>query len=455
MSGVKKLPIKYNRNTPIGAVALDPFGVILYEKFFDDIYFVVDRRKKYFDDLDIVSDVYALKPNKQIEVPKMYSQKKFVELTKKNSKRKYITYSPIDPPYKVNPLNLLMNSPAIAHAYENKRYFRDEFADLIRMPDYLIRHIAELDKATAYHDLRDEFGSFVMQDEESSGSKGTYLVKNHDQYVSAVKSLKKNASGRSIVISKFIDGMAYSVQVCVTKYGVFSAGVQKQLLDSRYLCNPDLVGATRWCGGELGGQHPDIVQHQAHEMATIVGSELASHGYKGIFGIDLIINPENEVYAIEINARQTGYSAIISDMQLRNGKIPFMLLHALELGNFEYEVTNLDALPSSGSQNRPYSLLIINNPLSTDFELKEYIRPGVYKFENSKLSFEKETYSIEKLKGEDRFLITSRYSPGDQIQPGKRILRIAKLGKCMTGSDLSIKSQRIVATAKEHFKLPE
>jgi hypothetical protein len=451
----KKLPIHYNRKTPIGVVTNDPFGSMIFEKFFDDFCIVTDYNKQFYQDLGMDKLVVALKPLKSSAVGKMYASKKFAEFVKAHPKRKFVAYSPVDPPYKINPLSLLMNSPAIAHAYENKRYFRDEFADLIRMPEYLIKHLAELDRAASYHELRDELGgAFVMQDEESSGSKGTHLVKNHDQYVAAVKSLKKNASGRSIVISKFIEGSAYSTQVCITRYGIFSAGVQKQLVDSPYLCNTSIDGATKWCGGELGGLYPDIVQHQAHEMATIVGSELASHGYKGIFGIDLIITPENEVYAIEINARQTGYSSLISDIQLKQGKIPFMLLHALELGNLEYEVTNLDALPSGGRTIRPYSLIIINNPSEEDFKLTKYIRPGIYKITDKGLEFEKETYSVANLRGDDRILITSRHGIGEPIGSGKRILKIIKPGKSMIRSDLNLKTRNVVQAVKEHFEIP-
>lgn len=453
----KKLPIQYNSRLPIGVVSNDPFSYLVYDKLFDDFIIVTDGKKQCLEDLGFGDRTKIIKSSTRTDSPRgFYTAKKFIELTKQQPKRKFITYAPIDPPYKVNPLNLLMNSPAIAHAYENKRYFRDEFADLIRMPKYVIRHVAELDKAAAYHGLREEFdGDFVMQDEESSGSKGTHIIKNHDNYVEAVKAFKKNSSGRSIVISQYIDGEAFSTQVCITKYGIFSGGVQKQLVDSNFLCNTKISGATRWCGGEIGGKYSDIVQHQAHEMATIVGSELASHGYKGIFGIDLIITPDNEVYAIEINARQTGWSFLISDLHYKQGKIPFMLLHALELGNLDYEVKDLDALPSSSRVNTTYSLMIVVNPMTEEFIMKQYVKPGVYKISDDKLVFEKEAYSISQLRGEDRLLIMCRHNKDESVDSGKRILKIIKQGKIMSKNDLNLKSQNIVKIVKRHFELPE
>jgi len=452
----KKLAIEYNHNVPMGVVSDDPLTFLLHDQFFDDYRILCNIPQRWVNDLPLNANVSALGvPAKSGEgTERLIKSKKFVELVKSEPKRKYVLYSPIDPPYKVNPLALLMNSPTIAHAYENKRYFRDEFADLIRIPEYEIKYMSELDRAAAYRNLKEQFGSFVMQDEESSGSKGTYVIHDEDDYVDAVKSLKKYSQGRTIVVSKFIEGETSSIQVCITKYGIFSGGIQRQLINSKYLCNPKLAGASSWCGGEVGTLYPDIVQHQAREVATIIGSELSSHGYKGIFGIDLIVTPENEVYAIEINARHTGYSHIISDMQLAEDKIPFMLLHVLELGNFKYEVTDLDALPSTSNYKKPVSYLIINNPLEEEFMLKHYIRPGLYRYKDGKVEFEKEAYSIKDLKGEDTMLIFCKFDEGETIDRGKRILKITKFGKTMAKSDLNIKTQQMVEAVKKTFDLP-
>lgn len=452
-----KLPISYNTQTPVGAVSNDPYNFLLYDKLFEDVKIITPTRQDWLQEVPIDAKIVSLNVTKKSEEAphRLLSSKKFTDLFKGDSKRKFVLYSPLDPPYKINPLAYLMNSPTIAHAYENKRYFRDEFADLIRMPEYEIKYMNELDKAAAYRDLREQFGSFVLQDEESSGSKGTYVIHNHDDYVDAIRALKKFSRGRTIVASKFVKGEVSSIQVCITKYGVFSGGIQRQLVDSKHLCNPSIEGATRWCGGEVGTDYPDIVQHQSQEIATVVGSELASHGYKGIFGVDLIVTPENEVYAIEINARLTGYSHIISDMQLHENKIPFMLLHALELGNFNYEVNDLEALPSNGGRyQKPVSLLIVNNPLDEEYEIKEHIKPGVYRFRGGKLSYVKPGFSVQDLGGEDTMLIFCRYNQGDTIMPGKRILKVIKFGEVMNKGDLSPKSRTLVKAIKEHFELP-
>ena len=454
-----KLAIDYNVSRPIGVVSNDPYNFLVLDRLFDDFRIITPQAQNWLKELPLhgYASSLNLKQKKGDDTVKRYvSSKKFVELFADDSKRKYPLYSPLDPPYKINPLAFLMNSPTIAHAYENKRYFRDEFSGLIRVPDYEIKYMNQLDRAASFSDLWERFdGPFMLQDEESSGSKGSYAIRSQEDYVDAVKSLKKYSQGRTIVASKFIHGEVSSIQVCITKYGIFNGGIQRQLLDSEYLCNMKLDGATRWCGGEVGGEYPDIVRHQAQEVASVIGAELASHGYKGVFGVDLIVTPENEVYAIEINARLTGYSHVISDMQMLNGKIPFLLLHILELGNFRYEVTDSEALPAAPTYKKPGSLMILNNQSDEEYVLKKHIRPGVYKLVGDYVEFVREGFSLKDARGEDTMLIFCRYNEGDAIGRGKRILKIMKVGKTMTDGDLSMKSQHLVKAVKKTFELPE
>lgn len=454
---VKKLPIEYNASNPIGVVSQDPYNYLVLDRIFDNFRIVTPNKQAWLYDLPLSAEITSLNLTKSGgDVPRVVATKKFTDLYKADSRRKYVMYSPLDPPYKINPLAYLMNSPTIAHAYENKRYFRDEFSDLIKVPDYEIMYMNQLDRAASYKDLHERFGgAFMLQDEESSGSKGTYAIRNADDYVEAIKNLKKFSQGRTIVASKFVKGEIASIQVCITRYGIFSGGLQRQLVDSKYLCNLSLAGATRWCGGEVGADYPDIAQHQAQEIASVIGSELASHGYKGIFGVDLIVTPENEVYAIEINARLTGYSHVISEAQLAQGKIPFILLHVLELANFRYEVTDTEALPSFGHYKKPVSLMILNNQSEDDLVLPTYIRPGLYKQVGDRVEFVKSAFTVDALKGEDTMLIFSRHDAGGAVGRGKRVLKVVKLGKTMSKSgDLNTKAQATVAAIKRTFDLP-
>jgi hypothetical protein len=459
---MKKLSIEYNSDLPLASVYPDPILFAQMLRYFPNFKFVVSDSKMDQYATGILADsllsehIVGIKPTSKRRG--ITEQKNFLAYAKKNSRTKYLMYQPKDPPYLVNPLNLLMNSPALARAYENKRYFRDEFEDLIRIPKFVIRHITDLTKVASFRDLRNHFGgSFVIQDEESSGSKGTFVIHSYDDFVDAVGSLRRKSSGRSLVISEFIKGDAYSTQVCITKYGIFTSGIQRQIVDEPLLCNLQMEGATRWCGGVLGDEYPDIVQHQTQEIATIVGSELASHGYKGVFGVDLIINPDtNEVYAIEINARLTGYSHLISDMQHAQGKTPFILLHTLELMNMDYEVKDLDALPSRPKYRKPISYLILHNQGHEEFHPSRSVLPGIYRVgDKGEIEFIKESYSVADLKNESQILVQSGIdADATVVQPGKRALKIVRLGSALTKSGkLSRQAKSVIRSVEQYIGL--
>lgn len=448
--------ISYNRQAPLGAIYYDQAVFLHMHKFFDDFLTVTRRPAAWLAPLNLDhKNVDLQSETGDDDIHNLASTPEFAAFVKTQPKRKYLLYSPLSPPYVANPLIYIMNSPTIAHAYEHKRYFRDEFAELITMPEHVVRRLEELND-DMYTELEVLFGNkFVIQDVESFGSKGTHIVSSKEQYDRAVRTLNQTSFSGSVVVSEFIDGQPYSVQVCVTKYGIFTGGLQRQLIDSKYLCNPDLPGATRWCGGELGGDAPDILKHRTQEIATVVGSELASHGYRGIFGIDLLITPTNDVYAIEINARLTGYTHVLSDMQYAKGKIPFSLLHTLELGNLKYEVDDLEALPTMNSVNDPYSYFILNNFLDRELQLKQPIRSGIYEYDGEAITYVKAGYSISELDNDKQLIILSQ-PRGELVNPGMRILKMIMPGRSMTAEgDIDESRQKLVQAVKNYFNIDE
>ncbi|MBM3210377.1 ATP-grasp domain-containing protein [Candidatus Saccharibacteria bacterium] len=449
--------ITYNRKLPLGGIYDDQSVFLHMHHYFDDFLTISDTHGRWLESLGLADKNAELNIDHEVNKGiKIASSREFANFVKQHPRRKYVLYGPLSPPYIVNPLNYIMNSPTIAHAYEHKRYFRDEFSELINMPDHVVRRLDELDEAM-FDELAGMYEKFVIQDVESSGSKGTFIVRTRSQYGAAVKQLKATSFSGSVVVSEFVDGLPCSIQACVTKYGVFTGGLQRQLVDSQYLCNVNLPGVSRWCGGELGGDSSEIVKHRMQEIATVVGSELASHGYRGIFGIDLLITPDNDVYAIEVNARLTGYTHVLSDMQFAKGKIPFALLHTLELGNFKYEVEDLEALPTMNSTSEPYSYLIFNNEIDSSFTLQNEIPSGIYQYDSStrSVTYVKPGYSVADLASEEQFIVFCKFNKGDVIGRGKRMLKVIKKGYTMAeDGDLNKEAQVFAAAVKTHFSLP-
>lgn len=461
--------ITYDKRVPLGAIYDDKSVFVHLHRLFDNFITVgAGFQEPWLGEFGLTEKDFTLPVDRTrfAKSWKLASSKQFAEFVKGSPRRKFLLYGPLDPPYRINPLSYIMNSPTIAHAYEHKRYFRDEFSDLIKMPEYVVLKLDDL-TGPMFTELRTRFDSkFVVQEVESSGSKGTFIVSKRADYDRAVETLKKTSYSSTVVVSRFVKGLPCSVQVCITKYGIFTGGLQNQLVGSKYLCKQQKTDATgadanaplteQWCGGELGGPFSEIVKHRIQEIATVVGSELSSHGYRGIFGIDLLVTPESEVYAIEVNARLTGYTHILSDVQFAKQKIPFLLLHTLELGNYKYEVNDLDALANMTTLDEKFSYLIIHNLLDETFKLPHNIKTGLYRVEGDKLTFVKPSYSVQDIKDDKSIILFCKWPKGHKVLPGKRIVKFVKRGKCMSANgELDVKTQRLVQIIKNNFNLPD
>lgn len=109
-----KLAIDYNASRPIGVLSPDPYNFLILDMLFDDIQIVTPRQQNWLRDLPLKAKVTSLNLNKLTpgeNIGKFVTTKKFIEMFKADPRRKYPLYSPLDPPYKVNPLAYLMNSP--------------------------------------------------------------------------------------------------------------------------------------------------------------------------------------------------------------------------------------------------------------------------------------------------------------------------------------------------------
>jgi len=449
--------IKFDSTLPVSAVSENPLSFLALDKLLHSFRIVTDHRKQWLEDLQLDADLTFIFKGKE-QTPrtaeKLLRTNAFREYVKEKAKpeRKYLLYRPLAPPYKVNPLYFVMNSPTIAHAYENKRYFRDEFASLIAMPDFDIRMIDELDKET-YEMFKEAFGNFVIQEEESSGSRGTFIVKNYEQFLEVALALKKHATTRSVVISRMIDGHSAGVQGCITKGGSFTSGIQRMVIGSDVLTNTNVDTAPGFAGGVVGSDYSQEVHKQAAEIVNVISAKLAKNGYKGIFGVDLIITPDDEVYAIEINARMTAFTHIVADMQLNADQIPFLLLHLLEVGNYDYEITNLAAIPNHITGQGAVSYLIQNNKNVGNFTMPSYIKPGVYSLKDGKLEHLRHGYSINDLKKKNEFLLFSSLVEGNVVSEGERLYTVTFKGNGMEkdDDDINQSSKDIFAAINEHY----
>ncbi len=185
---------------------------------------------------------------------------------------------------------------------------------------------------------------FVVQLPEifQGGGRGTFFIRSASDYNVLCERLKANTWRGihldSVSIRRLEEGIPASIAVCLTGHGQLLSGLQRQLIDLHY-CS-DIPEDGIFCGHAWDNAiWPDPVLKEAQSQARLIGEHIASMGYRGIFGIDFVIQMDNEqVWPIEINPRFTGIFPMISQLHILNDTIPMDVFHILEFMGVPYEV---------------------------------------------------------------------------------------------------------------------
>ncbi len=253
---------------------------------------------------------------------------------------------------------------------------------------------------------------FVVQLPEvvQGGGKGTFFIHSPSDYVMLRERLKeKSWRGvllKSVSLHRFVEGIPLSMALCLTRHGLLLTGFQKQLIDLPY-CSA-LIEDGVFCGHVWDNTiWPLSVTQKARKQALIIGEYLHSLGYKGIFGIDFLMDKIHErVYPIEINPRFTGAFPMLSLIHIKDGIIPMEVFHILEFLDVPYRVDMEElnaryALPVKGSH---ILLFLLSKGNGDAMNIPD---AGLYEYdpEKGKISFMKGAFDYREIKNERQFII--------------------------------------------------
>ncbi len=126
-------------------------------------------------------------------------------------------------------------------------------------------------------------------------------------------------------------GQPASVAACIMHEGVHVSPLQRQIIDPPWVSgvlSDGVFGGHSWGGPSW----PEGVERQARAQALALARVLASMGYRGVFGLDLLVDSEaGTVIPVELNPRLTGAFPVLTRLQAAQGTVPLELLHALSL----------------------------------------------------------------------------------------------------------------------------
>ena len=301
---------------------------------------------------------------------------------------------------------------------------------------------------------------FVIQYPLSGGGKGTFFIKTGEDLREARKSLigltkGEIGNGQEVIVSQFIKGPSPSVTGCVTRWGILSTSPQHQVLSIPELYNRS--GAGLFCGHDWSfSRFSPRICRQVYEITEKVGRYLQKIGYKGIFGLDFIMDEQTEkIYVVECNPRLLGSFPTLTMAQVRNGEPPILAFHILEFLNADYQV-DVKEINRQMRRQRKGTHMLLHNLVDGWVESHGQIRPGVYRLNsNQEMVFVRDGYKLNHLEREEEFLITEGIlDKGAYFAPSRRIGRILTLAPILADyQHLNSWAKRIIACSARGLDL--
>ncbi len=181
--------------------------------------------------------------------------------------------------------------------------------------------------------------NFIVQFNRAHTGSGTMLMKSKND----VWKIQKKFPERPIRVTKFIEGPALTSNNIVWGDNVLHGPIMYQITGlSPFTKNKFATIGNDW---ELGnGMLSDPEWNSYKNIVEEVGSKLAKDGWRGLFGIDAILDSKNDkIYLIEINARQPASTTYESELQKTNTTFEAHLSALLGLPNNKFVLTQVTA----------------------------------------------------------------------------------------------------------------
>ncbi len=317
-----------------------------------------------------------------------------------------------------------------------------------------------------YKELREKYGlPFVIQHPRRGGGKGTFFIKNEDNFKNAFQKIaksededsptKENLEKLELIVAKFIKGSSPSIIGCVTRHGILMTTLQHQVLDIPECYNPE-KGSGLFCGHDwTASRFSDDVYNVAFEYVEKIGKYFQKNGYKGIFGIDMVLEKDtNKLYVVEANPRLVAQFPTILMAQFLNNEPLILAFHLLEYLRIDYnidvaQINKLMQQPKKGAH------LFLHNLSGRWARNKKTIRAGVYVLRGNELQYKRPGYDLKHIKNNDEFIITESVPLlNSYFSPNRRLVRILTLKSVIKKHDkLNNWAQKVVTITYNAFCL--
>lgn len=310
---------------------------------------------------------------------------------------------------------VLLAPPALlSRRLENKLNFK-ELIQSVSLP-HPPMIIADIDEKLNFCELIDFFkGPFVFQLAKGYSGLRTFLIDNEDTF----NSLKKSLYGKRARLTRFIEGIAITLDACIVGDEVLVLEPILQLTGLKELCRNRLSA----CGNLLCPPNiPQEVFLASMQMTMKLGEKLKELGYKGIFGVDILYEPKDgRIFFIEINPRLVASIPFITDLEVSLGIPPLLGFHLFQfvssLIQEDGKPISRMSIPLTGGQ------VILHNLENHASIVKGELQAGIYQIEEKGIKFCRRGYKASQLKNETEVLVLP-IACGSRVNPDSEIGRI-------------------------------
>jgi hypothetical protein len=309
----------------------------------------------------------------------------------------------------------LANAPELTAWLNDKSHFLDALETLglprirgrwIRLPE------------TRYAELASEMGSpFVVQTARGMSGSGTAFIASEGDCAEA----SARFGDRPVRAAPDLGDLSLNINALATEENVVVSCPSLQLTGLA------MLGARRgmYCGNDFvaAAKLPGRVSTSVVEQTSRIGRWLSSLGFRGLFGLDFVIDQATDrAYAVDLNPRWQGSTTALTLAEAKAGRLP---LAAAELAWRLGAIGEADLRRSSSLFLEPVAAAHISLRSGTSGRavVSGEVRPGVY---SSGLVFRKSGFELSDLSTSEELLVTGGVPrPGATMGPGAHVLRVA------------------------------
>lgn len=181
-----------------------------------------------------------------------------------------------------------------------------------------------------------------------------------------------------VKVMKRIDPLGLTLEACVTRCGTVVGPLLIDIVAQREITTLE----SYWCGNEVCS--PEVraaVYGTAADYAVRFGEELGKTGYRGYFGLDLLLDrATGKVYLGEVNPRIGGAGPVTYRACMSSGLPPLFLFHLLEYSgaDFDLDVEGFNRRLREAEGVEGWSEIVVGSPGETSGVVTAAPPTGLY-----------------------------------------------------------------------------